>query len=236
MARRIAHEIKNPLTPIKLSAERLQKKFGDQIADPAFNTCTQTIIQQADELKELVNEFSSFARLPQARLSPNDLNQIVEESLVLYREGHKNIDFTLQLDKTLPLFDLDREQMRRVLINLLENAVAAVSPNPGRPATVAISTQYDNVLRIARCAVADNGSGIPPEIREHVFEPYFSTKDGGTGLGLAIVKRIIDDHSGFIRVFKNFPFGSRFVIELPATLRTVNSERGKVQGEESTNV
>jgi two-component system, NtrC family, nitrogen regulation sensor histidine kinase NtrY len=216
VARRIAHEIKNPLTPIKLSAERLNKKFSVQLNDPAFDSCTQTIIQQVDELKELVNEFSSFARLPQARLSPQNLNQIVEESLVLYREGHKNIEFSVNLEQTLPLLEMDRDQMKRVLINLLENAVAALGSQSSPSATVAITTQYDSVLRIARCIVADNGPGIPTEVRDRVFDPYFSTKDGGTGLGLAIAKRIIDDHNGFIRVFKNTPVGSRFVIELPA--------------------
>ncbi len=215
VARRIAHEIKNPLTPIKLSAERLNKKFSVQLNDPAFDSCTQTIIQQVDELKELVNEFSSFARLPQARLSPQNLNQIVEESLVLYREGHKNIEFKMNLEGAMPLLEMDRDQMKRVLINLLENAVAALGQS-SPSATVAITTQYDSVLRIARCSVADNGPGIPTEVRDRVFDPYFSTKDGGTGLGLAIAKRIIDDHNGFIRVFKNTPVGSRFVIELPA--------------------
>jgi two-component system nitrogen regulation sensor histidine kinase NtrY len=224
VARRIAHEIKNPLTPIKLSAERLQKKFADQIDDPAFTSCTQTIIQQVDELKELVNEFSSFARLPQARLAPNDLNQIVEEALVLYREGHKNISFAVSLDSRLPHFDMDRDQMKRVLINIFENAVAAVNVGEGGSGSVAISTQYDSVLRIARCIVADNGPGIPNEIRDRIFEPYFSTKAGGTGLGLAIVKRIVDDHSGFIRVFKNAPTGSKFVIELPAITRATTSQ------------
>ncbi len=218
VARRIAHEIKNPLTPIKLSAERLQKRFNEIVDDPAFEQCTQTIIQQVDELKELVNEFSSFARLPQAHLTPNDLNQIVEESLVLYKEGHKNITFNLTLDFHLPNFDLDRDQMKRVLINLLENAVAAVN-SISTFAIVAISTQYDSVLRIARITVADNGPGISSEIRDRIFEPYFSTKENGTGLGLAIVKRIIDDHNGFIRVFKNAPAGSKFVVELPVTTR-----------------
>lgn len=219
VARRIAHEIKNPLTPIKLSAERLQKKFVGKVDDPAFEACTQTIIQQVDELKSLVNEFSSFARMPQASLVPNDLNQIVEESLVLYQQGHKEIQFKKEIDTTVPLFDLDREQVKRVLINLLENAVAAVETNQNRGREVAISTHYDSVLRIVRLSVADNGSGIQSDIRDRIFEPYFSTKDSGTGLGLAIVKRIIDDHHGFIRVFRNSPWGSKFVIELPATTR-----------------
>lgn len=226
VARRIAHEIKNPLTPIRLSAERLQKKFVDKLDDPAFEVCTATIIQQVDALKQLVNEFSSFARMPQAHLSPNDLNQIVEESLVLYQEGHKNIQFVVNLDKQIPLFDVDSEQMKRALINLFENAVAAVEGMKNKTPTIAISTHYDSVLRIARCTMADNGAGIPHEIRDRIFDPYFSTKEHGTGLGLAIVKRIIDDHSGFIRVFKNVPSGAKFVIELPVTTRTNIVARG----------
>jgi two-component system nitrogen regulation sensor histidine kinase NtrY len=233
VAKRIAHEIKNPLTPIKLSAERLQKKFSDQLNDPAFESCTQTIIQQVDELKELVNEFSSFARLPQVRLSPQDLNQIIEESLVLYREGHKNIHFTVQLDSKMPSVDVDRDQMKRVFINLLENSVAALQGQSSSSRCVAITTQYDSVLRIARCIVADNGPGIPLEVRDRVFDPYFSTKDGGTGLGLAIAKRIIDDHSGFIRVFKNNPTGSKFVIELPALVVAATVAAGSKQNEEA---
>lgn len=231
VARRIAHEIKNPLTPIKLSAERLQKKFSDKVEDPAFANCTQTIIQQVDALKELVNEFSSFARLPQAQLFPNDLNQIVEESLVLYKEAHKDIQFVVNLDRQTPQFDMDKDQMKRVLINLFENAVAAVTTrtSSSNPPTVAISTQYDSVLRIARCTVADNGPGIPPEIRDRIFDPYFSTKDSGTGLGLAIAKRIIDDHSGFIRVFKNTPGGSKFVIELPVISRVATGIPSQTQ-------
>jgi two-component system nitrogen regulation sensor histidine kinase NtrY len=225
VARRIAHEIKNPLTPIKLSAERLQKKFSAQLNDAAFESCTQTIIQQVDELKELVNEFSSFARLPQANPAPNDVNGLIQESVVLFQEGHKQISFDLKLDHQIPLFDVDREQMKRVFINLLDNAVAAVQDLTG-PKQITISTVYDPVLRIARLVVADNGPGIPAEIRDRVFEPYFSTKEAGTGLGLAIVKRIIDDHSGFIRVFKNSPTGSRFVIELPVIMRSQTQVHG----------
>jgi two-component system nitrogen regulation sensor histidine kinase NtrY len=214
VARRIAHEIKNPLTPIRLSAERLQKKFAEKVNDPTFEICTQTIVQQVEALKQLVNEFSSFARLPQAVLTPNDLNKIIEEALVLYKEGHRNIVFQVKLDPSIPKFDMDALQIKRVMINLFENAVAAVSGR--KDPSIAISTQYDSVLKIVRCNVSDNGPGIQSEIRDRIFEPYFSTREGGTGLGLAIAKRIIDDHNGFIRVFKNSPTGIRFTFELPA--------------------
>lgn len=235
VARRIAHEIKNPLTPIRLSAERLQKKFEGQINDPAFASCTSTIIQQVDELKELVNEFSSFARMPQAQLVQGDLNQIIESSLVLYQEGHKNINFIVTTDKALPPFDFDKEQIKRAVINLLENAVAAVnqSSDTEDAQKIEVTTNYDAVLRIARITISDSGPGIPIEIRERIFEPYFSTKEQGTGLGLAIVKRIIDDHNGFVRVHKNSSQGSSFVVELPAISRTevVSNRNIKKDGE-----
>lgn len=213
VARRIAHEIKNPLTPIKLSAQRLEKKFGDSVQDPAFSECTTTIIKQVDALKDLVNEFSNFARLPQAKPVPSDLNKVLEGALVLYKTGHKDIEFLLNTDSRVPTFSFDPEQIGRVAGNLLENAVAAL--DGAQSPKVEITTQYDNVLGIVRFEISDNGAGIPDEHRERVFEPYFSTKAQGTGLGLAIVKRIVDDHSGFVRVQPNAPHGTRFIVELP---------------------
>jgi len=213
VARRIAHEIKNPLTPIRLSAQRLEKKFGTEIKDPAFSTCTETIIKQVDELKNLVNEFSNFARLPQAKLALGSLNQTISEALVLYQTGHKDINFEYTPDPQLPNFEFDFEQIKRVIGNLLENSVAALEgmTNP----TVAITTHYDNVLKIAQIVMSDNGIGVPERDRSRVFEPYFSTKKSGTGLGLAIVKRIVEDHNGFVRMHPNTPQGTKMVIELP---------------------
>ena len=215
VARRIAHEIKNPLTPIKLSAERLQRKFGEQIQDPAFKDCTTMIIRQTEDLKNLVNEFSQFARLPQARPVIGNLRSVIEESLVLFRQGHPGIEFNFESDPKLPHFKFDPDQMRRVLVNLIDNAIAAVSNEPERK--VEISTRYDSELRTVRLTVADTGCGIPPAQRSRIFEPYFSTKESGTGLGLAIVKRIIEDHSGFIRAFANEPKGTKMIIELPVS-------------------
>lgn len=213
VARRIAHEIKNPLTPIKLSAQRLQKKFGGQIADPAFRDCTEMIIRQADEMKDLVNEFSQFARLPQSRPVAGSLHQVIEESLVLYRNSHPRIHFMSDLAGDVPVFSFDPEQIRRVLTNLIDNAVAALADAVG--GSVAIATHYDNVLRIVRMTVSDNGPGVDSTQRDRIFDPYFSTKEDGTGLGLSIVKRIIEDHSGFIRAVQNVPRGLRMVVELP---------------------
>ncbi|MBI4529494.1 MAG: HAMP domain-containing protein [Deltaproteobacteria bacterium] len=212
VARRIAHEIKNPLTPIQLSAERLRKRYAKLLAGDGaiLDKCTSTIIQQVEELKNLVNEFSQFARLPAVELTPNDLNDVVKEALFLFKEGHKGINF--QFDKAdLPLIELDRDQVKRVLINLLDNAVAAVEEN----GEIKISTYYDRSLEIAHLEVADSGCGLAADVRARIFEPYFSTKKNGTGLGLAIVSAIVADHRGYIRVRPNQPKGTRFIIELP---------------------
>ena len=214
VARRIAHEVKNPLTPIQLSAQRLMKRYGDKLSDEdakIFLECTGTIITQVDELKHLVNEFSNFARMPAANPSPSNINDIVEESLALFREAHKQISFNFKRSEKVPVFNLDREQMKRVMINLLDNAVAAME---GR-GEVKIDLDYDNVLKMVRIEVADDGRGIDSKNKSRLFEPYFSTKKHGTGLGLAIVSTIVADHDGFIRVKDNHPKGTKFVIELP---------------------
>lgn len=213
VARRIAHEIKNPLTPIKLSAERLQRKFGGTITDPAFSECTTMIVKQVDGLKNLVNEFSNFARLPQARPVVANLNSVVEESLGLYRQAHPHIEFEFTKDGELPDFKFDPDQIKRVLVNLVDNSVSAVAKEP-QP-SVKIVTRYDKDIKTVRMTVADNGEGIPAADRSRIFEPYYSTKEGGTGLGLAIVKRIIEDHNGFIRATANEPKGIKMVIEMP---------------------
>lgn len=213
VARRIAHEIKNPLTPIQLSTQRLRKRYGDRLVDDGqlFDECTQMIIRQVDELKRLVNEFSSFARMPESNPAPNDLSEIVEETIILYSEGHKGIEFTSQKDPELPILNLDREQIKRVMINLLDNAVAALG-NGGR---IEINLTFDKLLKMVRLEVADNGLGISPQDKAKLFEPYFSTKKSGTGLGLTIVRTIVADHDGFVRVQDNAPRGTKFIIELP---------------------
>ncbi|HEY1079543.1 MAG TPA: ATP-binding protein [Bdellovibrio sp.] len=213
VARRIAHEIKNPLTPIKLSAERLQRKFGASITDPAFSECTTMIVKQVDGLKNLVNEFSNFARLPQARPVVANLNSVVEESLGLYRQAHPQVKFVFHKDQDLPDFKFDPDQIKRVLVNLVDNSVSAVAKEP--QSQVEIVTRYDKDIKTVRLTVSDNGEGIPASDRSRIFEPYYSTKEGGTGLGLAIVKRIIEDHNGFIRATANEPQGVKMVIEMP---------------------
>lgn len=221
VARRIAHEIKNPLTPIQLSAERLRKRYAKLLEGNGaiLDKCTATIIKQVEELKNLVNEFSQFARLPTAELTPNDLNEIAKDALFLFKEGHKGVDFHLQ-SGDLPALELDRDQIKRALINLLDNAVTAVEEK----GEIRIATTYDPSLGIVQLEIADNGCGLAPDVRTRIFEPYFSTKKDGTGLGLAIVSAIVADHRGYIRVRANEPKGARFIIELPVRERANSQE------------
>ena len=213
VARRIAHEIKNPLTPIQLSAQRLRRRYLDRFKadDGVFDECTRMIIKQVDELKNLVNEFSSFARMPASNPTPNLLNEVVAEALVLYQEGHKDIRFVLKTDPQVPQFSLDRDQIKRVVINLLDNAVDAMAGS----GEIELETAFNPALQMATLTIADSGCGIPAEDKPRLFEPYFSTKKSGTGLGLAIVSTIISDHNGYIRVRDNYPKGTRFIVELP---------------------
>ena len=215
VARRIAHEIKNPLTPIQLSAQRLRKRYLSRFEEEekVFDECTAMIIKSVDELKTLVDEFSNFARMPAAQPAPTNLNEILQEALTLYQEAHRSITFTIFTDETIPLIQLDRDQIKRVLINLLDNAVAAIDGQ----GSITIESSYNKELKLATFTVTDSGHGITPEDRARLFEPYFSTKKSGTGLGLAIVNTIISDHHGFIRSKDNEPKGTVFIIELPVS-------------------
>ncbi len=220
VARRIAHEIKNPLTPIQLSAQRIRRRFRDGIAKneedvQIFDESVDAILTQVDDLKLLVNEFSNFARLPTANPKPGDFNQIVREVLASYAET-EGVAFSVSLDSELPIVDLDKEQMRRVLTNLIDNAIAGVKQvGEGHEGKIEVLTVHDKPLQSIRLEVVDNGVGIAPGHQREVFDPYFSTKKHGTGLGLAIVSRIIADHNGYIRVHDNEPKGARFIVELP---------------------
>lgn len=218
VARRIAHEVKNPLTPIQLSAQRLKKRYGEKLGegDKVFKECTEMIIGQVEELKRLVNEFSSFARMPEINPSPSDIRKIIVETLSLYREAHKGVKLTFKDPREVPVFDLDREQIKRAMINLLENAIEAMNGH----GEIVVDLRYDKVLQMVRIEVADNGKGITNEDKIRMFEPYFSTKKQGTGLGLAIVNTIVTDHNGFIRVQDNQPRGAKFIIELPVRGRS----------------
>ncbi|MCC6954543.1 MAG: PAS domain-containing protein [Deltaproteobacteria bacterium] len=227
VARRIAHEIKNPLTPIQLSAQRIQKRLGDgqNTGELSENErrialeCAEAVVRQVETLRVLVNEFSRFARMPKSQPAPMDLNTLVRETVRVFQDGNPEIQFVAELDGMLPVVELDREQMSRVLLNLLANAVAAVraasAENAGRSGEVRVATLVDANLGMLSLVVADNGIGIPDADKPRLFEPYFSRREGGTGLGLAIVSSIIADHSGFIRVRDNLPHGAMFVVELP---------------------
>jgi two-component system nitrogen regulation sensor histidine kinase NtrY len=225
VARRLAHEIKNPLTPIQLSAERMRRHFGH--APPQTHTlvaeCTDAIITEVEVLKGLVDEFAQFARLRGPRLLPVDLNAIVDNTLQLYagvlQQGR--VRLVRQLEPRLPAVRVDAEQMRQVIINLVDNALEVLggtgaSDRPsGEPPVVIVSTAYDVRNGIVRLVVTDNGPGVPPADRDKLFMPYYSTKGRGSGLGLAIVRRIIVEHGGGIEVGAAQPSGTTFTIELP---------------------
>ena len=214
VARRMAHEIKNPLTPVQLSAQRLQKKFGDKLGEDSdvFHECTKTIINQVDVLKNLVDAFSRYARMPVTNPAINDLNDVITDSVILFQDAHKEIAFDFSKGVDIPKLMLDPAQLKRVMINLLDNAVAAVNKQDGH---IEIKTSYDGSRHRARVEVADNGCGIPPAYKGRMFEPYFSTKRSGSGLGLAIVNSIIDDHHGQLNVRDNSPRGTIVAFELP---------------------
>jgi len=212
VARRIAHEIKNPLTPIQLSAQRLRRRYLNQFqGESVFDECTQMIVKQVEGLKKMVNEFSNLARLPEVNLTLNNLAEVIEEALAVYRSAHLHITFELNQITSVPMFLFDREQIKRALLNLLDNAVASIE-DQGK---IEVAISHDSSLKIVRIEVKDTGQGIPDELKPRLFEPYFSTKRSGTGLGLTIVHTIISDHQGFIRIKDNYPQGSIFVIELP---------------------
>ncbi len=213
VARRIAHEIKNPLTPIKLSAQRLRRRYSGHFSkdDPVFLECTNSIIQQADELKALVNEFSHFARMPEANPKPDDLNEIIRDTLKIYPEAHPHITFDIQLAEDIPEMNLDRGQISRAITNLVNNGIAAMDGG----GTLTVKTNFNRILKIVKISVADTGHGIPDRDKARLFEPYFSTKRTGTGLGLTIVNTIVNDHNGYIRVRDNKPQGTIFEIEFP---------------------
>jgi two-component system nitrogen regulation sensor histidine kinase NtrY len=236
VARRIAHEIKNPLTPIQLSAERIRRQLGSRPGPESalVEECTRVIIGEVEDLKRLVNEFSAFARMPHLNPVPGDINALASETVANFREANPNVDFAISLDSLVPLIPIDRDAMKRALVNLLDNAVAAatsINHNGDRPRievqsrcraensrTDSLRLDKDNSRAensIVTLEVADNGPGIDPRLRTRIFEPYYSSKKGGTGLGLAIVSAVVADHHGFIRVTDNQPCGSRFTIEFP---------------------
>jgi two-component system nitrogen regulation sensor histidine kinase NtrY len=234
VARRMAHEIKNPLTPIQLSAERIAKSYGRATGNGSSNglsgrteerldeervaavitECTETISREVAGLKAMVDEFSRFARLPATRLEVANLNEVITQAAGLYEERLDGVSLKLQLDPALPSSMLDVEQIKRVFVNLIDNALDALA-SVSDQRQIKIVTSHDAERSLLRAEIADSGQGIEPADFRRLFEPYFSRRDCGTGLGLAIVQRIIMEHGGHIRAEKNDPRGARFVIELP---------------------
>ncbi|PYQ52700.1 MAG: hypothetical protein DMF78_10740 [Acidobacteria bacterium] len=214
VARKLAHEIKNPLTPIQLSAQRVRKAYlkGAPDFEKVLQECTGAIVQEVDALKNLVDEFAQFARLPAANLVAGSLHDIIEQTLSLYDGLFSGVTVERHLGLDVPALRMDPDQMKRVLINLVDNAIDAT----GKRGKVTISTEFDRSQSRVRLGVADDGPGIPADARDKLFVPHFSTKRRGSGLGLAIVSRIVQEHHGVIRVEENRPHGARFVIELPA--------------------
>ena len=223
VARRLAHEIKNPLTPIQLCAERMRRQFTSAPA-PAralVEECTSTIVGEVESLKALVDEFAQFARMPAPRAAPADLNAALADTLALYNGLFREIRIERRFSPGLPPVRVDLEQMRRVIINLVDNAVEALGgsaatlrPN-GEPPAIVVETRHDPGNGVARILVSDNGPGISAADRDKLFMPYYSTKGRGSGLGLAIVRRVIAEHGGSIEVADNVPTGTVFTIELP---------------------
>jgi signal transduction histidine kinase len=214
IARRLAHEIKNPLTPIQMAMDTLRKSYKKQHPEFAeiLDESTATVLEEADRLKRIVAEFSDFARMPKPELTRVDLNEIVKSSLALYQGA---VPITSELAPELPELDADKGQLNQVLLNLVENARDALGNRDGGRITVA--TRRGDANDRALLVVEDNGPGVPPELKDKVFAPYFTTKQtkGGTGLGLAIVHRIVSDHGGRITISDTRGGGARFTIELP---------------------
>jgi len=213
VAQRVAHEIKNPLTPIQLAAQRLRKKYFERSADfkAIFDESTNVIVNEVGSLKRMVDEFSKFARLPAPHMSKESLHDIIEKVRALYRGGHHDVEFIQDFDFSVPDINVDREQVRRVFVNLFDNAIQAMK-HKGR---IWVVTKMDWKNHRVRITVADEGPGIPQEDHGKLFIPYFSRKRTGTGLGLAIVHRIVTDHNGTIQASNRFPHGASFMIELP---------------------
>ena len=244
VARRMAHEIKNPLTPIQLSAERIAKRFAlvqsskfkvqsflnvfnpktkdqkpkteDQTAK-VIKEGTETILREVNSLKSMVDEFSRFARLPNVRLESGDLNEIIKQAADLYEDRFTDVKIVQNLAENLPPTLVDEEQLKRVFVNLIENAFEAFDENqPDK--CISIKTFYDKARDLIYAEVADNGKGIAPPNLQKLFQPYFSTKGRGTGLGLAIVQRIVSEHRGKIRAVNNSSKGAKFIVELPVII------------------
>ncbi len=237
VARRMAHEIKNPLTPIQLSAERIAKRalseppalaggivrstrtspFSDEgdLNSRVIREGTDTILREVQSLKAMVDEFSQFARLPNVELETGNINHVIEQAATLYLDRPDELRLETRVDPEVPETKIDVEQLKRVFVNLIDNAIEA--PDGDEPKAIMIASRYDKASDQVVVEVSDNGKGIDPADYQRLFQPYFSTKGRGTGLGLAIVQRIVSEHQGKIKAVPNQPRGAKFIIELPTS-------------------
>jgi two-component system nitrogen regulation sensor histidine kinase NtrY len=208
----MAHEIKNPLTPIKLSTERMLKKWHERDGEFAqtFERSTGTIIREVDSLRRLVDEFSRLGKMPAITKARTDVGSVIDQVMALYRD-YKGVSISTAGPDRPTMADLDGEQFKRVLINLVDNALEAT----GEGGSVTVTITPDEPANRLSIDIADDGPGMAEEVKERLFQPYFSTKKNGTGLGLAIADKIISEHNGNIRVRDNEPTGSVFTIEVP---------------------
>jgi two-component system nitrogen regulation sensor histidine kinase NtrY len=214
VARRLAHEIKNPLTPLQLSIQRLRRQAVKKSPryEEIFEECTQTIIDEVDSLRHLVDEFSRFARMPAVVKKPSNLHEILKTTLSSYSLYYKTIRFRARFSKEVPILFADGRQLKQVFVNLIDNAIQAMNET----GEIYVQTFYDALRRVVTIHCSDTGPGISDDVKERLFIPYFSTKGSGRGLGLAIVHRIISEHGGSIKVEDKKPQGTCFIIELPA--------------------
>jgi len=222
VARRIAHEMKNPLTPLSLSAERIARQVqkaerGDGASAPEvariLRECSSTISQEVESVRTLVDEFSRFARFPAAHPVPTNLNEVVENALAVFGDRLDGIELRMEFSADVPRVNVDPEQFKRVVVNLVDNSAEAVRDSPLRQ--ILVFTRRAGIDAV-ELEIADTGCGVSREDKEKLFLPYFSTKGRGTGLGLAIVSQILNDHGAVVRVEDNYPTGTRFLIEVPA--------------------
>jgi hypothetical protein len=218
VARRIAHEIKNPLTPLALSAERIRRHLErssppDAASLKVIRHCATTISSSVETVRTLVNEFSALARFPASKPQPSDINEIVHQALAMFDGRLDGIAVQTFLGSDLPRVQADPDAMKRAIANLVDNAAEALQESLMKQ--IVITTSVMEERDAVEIVVADTGYGVTPEVKGKLFLPYFSTKRRGTGLGLAIVSRIIEDHHGSIRVEENSPVGARFIVELP---------------------
>jgi nitrogen fixation/metabolism regulation signal transduction histidine kinase len=224
VARRIAHELKNPLTPIALSAERITRildRMGERLpglppdSQRILRECARTISREVESVKTLADEFSQFSRFPAAQPVTSDINQIVKNALAVFLGRLEEIDLRVELASGLPPIHADPEQLKRVIVNLVDNAAEAMRDMPVKRMLVRTALSAADSIEVL---VADTGCGISPEDKEKLFLPYFSTKGRGTGLGLAIVSHILSEHGARVRVEDNRPAGARFYVDIPAAV------------------